>query len=75
MPYADPSEQREFNRNLFLRRYQSDPEFREDEALRKARWYELNRAKVSERKKIYYKNSRRRSSYFQLGEVAEACLL
>ena len=46
MPYADPAEQAEYNRNLFARRYQSDPEFREAEAFRKAQWYYRNQAAI-----------------------------
>jgi hypothetical protein len=46
MPYADPSEQKEYHRTLFLLRYQSDPEFREAESFRKKRWYTRNRAKI-----------------------------
>jgi hypothetical protein len=46
MPYSDPDVQREFNRNLFFRRYQTDPEFREAESFRKARWYKRNHEKI-----------------------------
>lgn len=46
MPYADPDVQREFNRQLFAIRYKTDPEFREAEAYRKARWYEKHRDRV-----------------------------
>jgi hypothetical protein len=46
MPYADPAEKAEYNRIFFLRRYQSDPEFREDEALRKKKWYDTNQARI-----------------------------
>ena len=57
MPYADPAEQAEFNRTLYLRRYQSDPEFRADEAFRKKLWYDRNQEKIvaayrKKRKKI-----------------------
>jgi hypothetical protein len=57
MPYADPSVQAEFNRNLYLRRYQSDPEFREAEALRKKQWYLRNQAKILAR----YRKKRRKA--------------
>jgi hypothetical protein len=46
MPYADPDVQREFNRQLFATRYKTDPEFREAESYRKARWYEKHRDRV-----------------------------
>jgi hypothetical protein len=76
VPYADPSEQREFNRNLFFRRYNSDAEFREDEALRKKKWYDLNQTKISERKKIYYqKKLRQRKGVFFTPKALEPCLL
>jgi tRNA/tmRNA/rRNA uracil-C5-methylase (TrmA/RlmC/RlmD family) len=57
MPYADPSEQKAYNLELYLRRYQSDPEFREAEAFRKKVWYYRNQAKTlaayrKKRKKI-----------------------
>lgn len=57
MPYADPSEQAEFQRTVYLRRYQSDPEFRADEKLRKEQWYYRNQSKIlaayrKKRKKI-----------------------
>jgi hypothetical protein len=46
VPYSDPSEQAEFSRKFYLRKYQSDPEFREAEALRKKKWYDQNRNKI-----------------------------
>jgi hypothetical protein len=46
VPYSDPATQAEFNRELYLRRYQEDPEFRADEAFRKKEWYDLNREKI-----------------------------
>ena len=46
MPYADPMEKAEFQRTAYLRRYQNDPEFRADEALRKAMWYYRNQEKI-----------------------------
>ena len=49
MPYADPAVQAEFNRNLYLTRYQSDAEFREAEAFRKKLWYARNQAKITAR--------------------------
>ena len=57
MPYADPAEKAEYDRILFLRRYQGDPEFREEEAFRKKRWYDRNKVKIlaayrAKRKKI-----------------------
>lgn len=57
MPYADPTEQKAYNLALYLRRYQSDPEFREAEAFRKKRWYDKNQALITwayrkKRKKI-----------------------
>ena len=39
MPYADPGVKRHYDNTLFLERYQSDPEFRADEAFRKKIWY------------------------------------
>jgi hypothetical protein len=39
MPYADPGVKRHYDNTLFLQRYQSDPEFRADEAYRKRIWY------------------------------------
>jgi hypothetical protein len=57
MPYADPSMQAEFSRQLYLRKYQDDPDFREAEALRKKQWYYRNQTKIlaryrKKRKKI-----------------------
>lgn len=64
MPYADPDVQREFNRQLFYVRYRTDPDFREAESYRKARWYEKNREKILEK----ISASRKKSSvFFQSG--------
>ena len=57
VPYADPTEQKAYNLELYLRRYASDPEFRADEAYRKQIWYERNQEKIvaayrEKRKKI-----------------------
>ena len=57
MPYADPSEQKAYNLELYLRRYAEDPEFRADEAFRKKLWYYRNQEKLlaryrKKRKKI-----------------------
>jgi hypothetical protein len=60
MPYADPDVQREFNRQLFATRYRTDPEFREAEAFRKAKWYEKNRERVIARVREARKKSRRK---------------
>jgi hypothetical protein len=49
MPYADPAEQAAYNLDLYLRRYQSDPEFRADEAFRKKLWYVRNQGKILSR--------------------------
>ncbi len=49
MPYADPDVQREFHRQLFYVRYRTDPDFREAESYRKARWYQKNREKILEK--------------------------
>ena len=46
MPYADPARQREYNRILYQTRYQTDPEFRADEAVRKAIWYWKNQTEI-----------------------------
>jgi hypothetical protein len=48
-PYADPSEQREYNRNLYWSRYNFDPEFRADEMVRKGKWYHTNSVKILRR--------------------------
>ena len=57
MPYADPTEQRAYNLELYLHRYATDPEFREDEACRKLAWYSKKRDEIlaryrEKRKKI-----------------------
>jgi tRNA/tmRNA/rRNA uracil-C5-methylase (TrmA/RlmC/RlmD family) len=57
MPYADPTEQKAYNLELYLRRYAEDPEFRADEAFRKKLWYYRNQEKIvaryrKKRKKI-----------------------
>ena len=46
MPYADPDRKREYMREYQRNRYQNDPEVREDEAWRKARWYGKNREDI-----------------------------
>jgi len=66
MPYADPTEQKAYNLELYLRRYQSDPEFRADEAFRKKLWYERNQGKIlaryrEKRKKIRATHKKGRS--------------
>lgn len=48
-PYADPSEQREYNRNLYWARYNFDKEFRADEMVRKAKWYQTNSVAILKR--------------------------
>jgi hypothetical protein len=57
MPYADPGVKRHYDNTLFLQRYQSDPEFRADEAYRKRIWYYREHEKVlaryrAKRKKV-----------------------
>ena len=74
MPYADPDQQREFNRELFNRRYNSDPEFREAEAFRKARWYQTHRERILSRVRERQKSSGRQAP-FELGEAAYVLML
>jgi hypothetical protein len=71
MPYADPTEQKAYNLELYLRRYQSDPEFRADEAFRKKLWYDRNQAKVTaryrkKRKKIRATHKKGRSDGMEI---------
>ena len=61
MPYADPDLQREFNRQLFAVRYHTDPEFREAESYRKARWYQKHRERVI----AHVRESRKKSTGLQ----------
>lgn len=41
-PFSDPEKRREYNRKYYRKKYQSDPEFRKQEAERKAAWFEGN---------------------------------
>jgi len=71
MPYADPTEQKAYNLELYLRRYQSDPEFRADEAFRKKLWYYRNQGKVlaryrKKRKKIRATHKKGRSGGLEI---------
>jgi predicted deacetylase len=68
MPYADPSEQAEFNRTLYLQRYQTDQEFREAEAFRKAQWYYRNQAKIVTRYRQKRKKIRAASKVVRSGQ-------
>ena len=45
MPYKDPPKQRESAARRYKAKYESDPEFREKEAARKAAWLEGNEAR------------------------------
>jgi hypothetical protein len=60
MPFADPGDYRDYHRNLFWNRYQNDPEFREDEAARKARWYAQKREEILARMKVRYVAKRKK---------------
>lgn len=42
MPYSDPEEQKDAQADWYRQKYQTDPDFRNDEADRKAQWYEAN---------------------------------
>jgi hypothetical protein len=74
MPYADPDVQREFNRQLFAVRYRTDPEFREDESYRKAKWYQKHRERVIAHVRKARENSRRQKTRFE-SEVASPALI
>jgi hypothetical protein len=69
MPYADPTEQKAYNLELYLRRYQSDPEFRADEAFRKKLWYYRNQAKILSRYRKKRKKIRAASKSVRSGQV------
>jgi hypothetical protein len=72
VPYADPSEQARFSRELYLRKYQSDPEFREAEALRKKQWYYRNQAKILARYRKKRKKIRASSQVVNSGRSIHA---
>jgi hypothetical protein len=74
MPYADPDVQREFNRQLFAVRYHTDPEFREAESYRKARWYEKHRERVIAHVREARKKSPRKNSRFE-SEIGSPALM
>jgi hypothetical protein len=74
MPYADPDVQREFNRQLFYVRYKTDPEFREAESYRKARWYEKHRERVIAHVRESRKKSTRQQIHFER-EIGEPALM
>jgi hypothetical protein len=74
MPYSDPDVQREYNRQLFAVRYHTDPEFREAEAYRKAKWYQKNRERVIAHVRKARKKLRRKKNSSQL-ETASALTL
>ena len=69
MPYADPTEQKAYNLALYLRRYQSDPEFRADEALRKKRWYDKNQAAITWEYRKKRKKYRTASNPVRFGKI------
>jgi hypothetical protein len=54
MPFKDPGDYRDHHRNLFWNRYNSDPEFRETEAARKAKWYWEHRDEILARQRARY---------------------
>jgi hypothetical protein len=74
MPYADPDVQREFNRRLFAVRYHTDPEFREAESYRKARWYEKHRERVIAQVREARKKSPRKNTRFE-SEIGSSALM
>ena len=69
MPYADPTEQKAYNLALYLRRYQSDPEFRDDEAFRKKVWYYRNQEKIVARYRKKRKKIRAASKPVRFGKI------
>jgi hypothetical protein len=46
-PYADPEQQRQWQRDHYRRRYQDDSKFREFEAERKKPWYQKHKERIS----------------------------
>jgi hypothetical protein len=72
MPYADPTEQKAYNLDLYLRRYQSDPEFRADEAFRKKLWYYRNQEKIVARYRKKRKKIRAVSKVVRSGQPIHA---
>lgn len=61
MAYRDPEAARRAKREWYRRKYQSDPDFRESEARRKAEWLEGNeqRKAVMRRYKRSYDKRKR----------------
>lgn len=49
MPFADPDVYAKYHRNLVNEKYWTDDEFRENEAKRKAEWYQANKKRCAER--------------------------
>lgn len=62
MPYKDAEARRRAAREWYRRKYQSDPEFREEEAKRKAEWFEENEERKATMRR-YIRGKRSDSDY------------
>jgi phosphoglycolate phosphatase-like HAD superfamily hydrolase len=60
MPYADPKEQADYQRDRYARLYRDNPEFRVEEALRKRIWYYRNQAAILARYRARYRDVRKK---------------
>lgn len=64
MPYADPEKQKEARRDWYRRKYNSDPEFKGEEAARKAKWLQTEAGKESNNEANWRYRTKKKRAHF-----------